>query len=82
MGCEVCIHYGICVFHITENEYKKCPHFKNKADVADVVRCENCRWWKTNGCWYHQPGRCVEREPQDFCSDGVRGEGKGGSDNG
>lgn len=41
-------------------------------DYAPVVRCKDCMWWKTGGCWFHQPGKCVEREPHDFCSDGQR----------
>ena len=39
---------------------------------APVVRCKDCMLWKTGGCWFHQPGKCVEREPNDFCSDGQR----------
>lgn len=41
-------------------------------DAVEVVRCKDCKWWKTSGCWYHQPGKCVEREPNDFCSDGEK----------
>lgn len=41
-------------------------------DYAPVIRCKDCMWWKTSGCWFHQPGKCVEREPNDFCSDGQR----------
>ena len=41
-------------------------------DYAPVVRCKDCMWWKTGGCWFHQPGKCVEREENDFCSDGQR----------
>lgn len=30
MTCEDCIHYGVCLFHLTNEEYKKCVHFKPK----------------------------------------------------
>jgi sarcosine oxidase delta subunit len=36
LACEDCIHYDICIFHHYGDENKKCPHFKNKADVADL----------------------------------------------
>lgn len=42
MTCKDCIHYGICIFDLTGNEWSKCFHFKNKADVAEVVRCKDC----------------------------------------
>lgn len=42
MTCKDCIHYGICIFHLTGNEWSKCFHFKNKADVVEVVRCKDC----------------------------------------
>lgn len=35
MTCRDCIHYEICTFHLTGNEWSKCFHFKNKADVWD-----------------------------------------------
>ena len=40
----------------------------NANDVIPVVRCKDCRWWKTSSCFFHQPGRCVEPEPGDYCS--------------
>lgn len=36
MTCEDCIHYGICIFHLTGHEWRKCFHFKNKADFVEV----------------------------------------------
>lgn len=41
--CKDCIHYDICVFHTKGNENEKCQHFKNKADVVEVVRCKDCQ---------------------------------------
>lgn len=36
MTCKDCIHYEICTFHLTGNEWSKCCHFKNTADVVEV----------------------------------------------
>lgn len=36
MTCKDCIHCGICTFNLTGNEWSKCFHFKNKADVAEA----------------------------------------------
>lgn len=35
-SCKDCIHYEICTFNLTGNEWSKCFHFKNKADVVEV----------------------------------------------
>lgn len=32
--CKECIHYDICLFHITGNENELCGHFIHTADVA------------------------------------------------
>lgn len=45
MSCKDCIHYGVCIFHLTNDEYKKCFHFKDKADVVEVRRGE----------WHYNP---------------------------
>lgn len=50
----------------------RCMEEAPTLDYAPVIRCKDCMWWKTSGCWFHQPGKCVEREPNDFCSDGQR----------
>ena len=47
LTCNNCIHSSVCTPYNTPNdEYPNigdCPHFKNKADYAPVVRCENCK---------------------------------------
>ena len=46
------------------------------ADVAPVVRCKDCKWWKTNACFFYQHRyHCADRAPDDFCSDGEKMEG-------
>ena len=50
-------------------------------DVVEVVRCKDCRWWKTNYYWNGRECKvCVKeaytpiRTPDDFCSRGERGD--------
>lgn len=47
VSCDYCTHYAICIFHINGDEYKKCVHFKNKADVVDVRHGE---WIQLDEC--------------------------------
>ena len=58
------------------------------ADVAEVVRCKNCKWFADNnggewyGCKMFQVVRITPEDapkPDDFCSYGERREG--GNDN-
>lgn len=53
--CKDCLHYEVCIFHITENENEKCPHFKDKSQYAEVKHgkwikrrnertCSKCRF--------------------------------------
>ncbi len=52
-----------------------------KDDFVPVVRCKDCRWWKTNYYWNGQECKvCVKeaytpiRTQDDFCSHGERRE--------
>lgn len=36
MNCIDCIHYGICTFHLTNEEYKRCVHFKPKSRYIEL----------------------------------------------
>ena len=89
LACEDCIHYDICIFHPYGDENKKCPHFKNKDDVVEVVRCKDCEYsemcfpCKAFGleappvyvcCISH---RNREVLPNDYCSCGAKMDGKG-----
>lgn len=63
------------IFEIAENVINSLP----SADVVEVVRCKNCRWYKTNYIWNgtevkicakeaYEPGRNAD----DYCSYGER----------
>lgn len=49
--CSDCVHCDVCenTFSWLDQEdntkYITCHHFKNKADVVEVVRCEECKYW-------------------------------------
>lgn len=38
--CKECIHYDICLFHITGNENELCGHFIHTVDVAPKTEIE------------------------------------------
>ena len=75
--CNNCIHYSACLWN---GEYTPtpCRHFKDKADVVEVVRCKDCRWYLTAnwdgtilyGCDCTEGLKDVE--PNGFCSYGER----------
>ena len=70
MSCNDCIHYGICLFHHTDEEYKKCVHFKPSADVVEVRHGE----WKICSDGYYPFCSKCGVEPQSgtmtrFCPD-------------
>ena len=77
LTCENCIHSCICTPYNTPNdEYPNigdCPHFKDKANLVEVVRCGDCKKGKRlteNGimvfCYKSQSYRTFS----DFCSYG------------
>lgn len=76
-SCDNCIHYDICIFHIKGDENKKCLQFKNKIDVVEVIRCENCKRSRPtifNEFYYCKRVRAIRKE-NDFCSKGILKEG-------
>ena len=71
MSCEDCIHYDICIFHIKGDENKKCKHFKNKANMTEVVRCKDCthsQYSKGIGYICEYDNKC--RHGMNYCSEG------------
>lgn len=55
------------------------------ADVVEVVRCKDCKWYAPNndglwyGCAFDTRNSDDEPKPYDFCSYGERMDGKGDS---
>lgn len=52
MKCNDCVYFKRCVvlgveldMHHNKEADKKCRHFKNKTDFAEVVRCKDCKHW-------------------------------------
>lgn len=79
MTCKDCIHYGVCTFNLTGHENENCPQFLNKADVVEVVRCNDCKYWmflkKYDLHYCFKKGGLVGIVAEkDFCSYGKRKE--------
>jgi hypothetical protein len=77
------VHEKVCknayLFKVTPPNV--CGFFKNKADVAEVVRCKDCGYYE-NGKDYAPYCNNVmnlfeEMKPTDFCSYGERREDNG-----
>ena len=87
--CKECMHYDVCQYHIDEETkmtVNECGKFVNKADVVEVVRCKDCKYWHKKGfdpLIEHHIGECRcsqwendyfsnETSDNDFCSCGER----------
>lgn len=44
------------------------------ADVVEVVRCKDCKWWHTDGCAFRKDAVKDLPAADDFCSHGERKE--------
>lgn len=77
--CKDCFHYEACyafskIINAARDVEKGCEHFKNRTDVAEVVRCEKCRFsgiWEDSeklGCGH--PKGCFSIKSDSFCSYG------------
>lgn len=73
--CEVCDIADDMEYEDAEIMKSDCPHFKNKADFVEVVKCKNCRNYKAD-IIVEGVGWCEELErgfsADCFCSYGER----------
>ena len=83
MTCKDCVHGVICNVisspnsQYEENAEKWCPNFKNKADFVEVVRCKDCKHWRTehDGFCGASYALCeINNANNDYCSYGERKE--------
>ena len=49
-----------------------CPECQEGADMAPVVRCKDCKWWKHPGCAVYIVDDSDRPHENDFCSFGER----------
>ena len=81
MSCKDCIHYEIC--EIMSDQYgiskvppSQCGFYKITADVVEVVRCKDCKYWQdNNGGYPHEEcrwGKDETPDADDYCSYGER----------
>lgn len=64
-------------FKVKQNKHGAVVEHTN-ADVVEVVRCEDCKWYQPDAdkwCGYFE---CMGFEPDDYCS---QGEWKDGDSN-
>lgn len=80
--CRKCFHSYVCEQfneHKDDNN-KKChffnDHFIPAADVVEVVRCKDCKWWHKGGCAFRKDCTADLPSADDFCSHGERKEQK------
>lgn len=52
---------------------REIKNFPN-ADVVEVVRCKDCKWWHTDGCAFRKDAVKDLPAAGDFCSHGERKE--------
>ena len=79
-SCESCTSEKVCRYNDGINLYCKkdyeCPHFKNKADFVEVVRCEKCKRYEPYEYVEDFDGICsideIERDKDFYCAYGER----------
>ena len=57
------------------NAYEECADNVDEfptADVVEVVRCKDCKWWKDIGCAIYIADDSDKPKENDFCSFGER----------
>ena len=79
--CKDCFHHIACDGDVGFG-YFKCPHFKNAADVVEVVRCKDCVYRMELNPIYQYEGRAlkvcfVRNKPvsdDGYCNEAIRKE--------
>lgn len=90
MDCSKCLYNPVCALwreaesqdaesYLTGGVTDGCPIFKHTVDVAEVVRCKDCRFchYNAESGLYHCRRRgyfSEEVQEDDFCSYGERSE--------
>lgn len=82
-SCKDCMSEKVCKYNDKHNLYCKenyeCPHFKNKADFVEVVRCKDCRFFDMSSRHCDHPMSTsipISRSSTGYCSYGERKENK------
>ena len=78
--CLNCIHCDVCDTdrYYKERVYGDCSDFFNDANIVEVVRCKDCKYYEihkpnvTLNC--ERDGKLIAMMPNDFCSYGERKE--------
>ena len=82
--CKDCLHINVCKDYASydKDSIISCDNFKNKADYAPAVRCENCAYFYAKKQDEDFPYFCLHHSgpmrtaPNYFCNYGKRKEDK------
>lgn len=85
IDCDKCSHGKVCAYrHQYDDHIVTCSHWQPADDVAEVVRCKDCKHWRheTDGMIDHYEcavfcgcyGKGYLTGADDFCSYGERKE--------
>lgn len=74
-----CFYNPICLFRIKGDEWKKCVHFKNKADVVEVRHGEWKVVYRGRSATVYECSKCghLEFGTSEYCVCGAKMDGKG-----
>ena len=83
--CGECIHADVCEQNPLHTEFSRdnpayCEGFKDKSKLVEVVRCKDCKHYKTHNrsvkwnckALYCARSAVIRVKPDDFCSYGER----------
>ena len=78
--CNSCYHKKICIDSANYKTAESCRHYISIYDIAEVVRCKDCKYRKTEYCaMQYECDECGSRyswgSDIDFCSWGRRKDG-------
>ena len=75
IDCDKCYHGRVCAHrHHYHDMIVECNHHISTADVAEVVICQDCKWWIGERCLNPNGAYNCVTGPYWFCKSGQRRE--------
>ena len=73
--CNKCFHYNVCNGDVGFG-YAECSQFISTKDMVEVVRCENCKFYRPFEEVEDFDGRCIlhgiEIDNEFYCQYGIK----------